>query len=185
MVCTLKDCGKPSGRAVNTHFNVQTQQLVDFLKMEKLKTEQLQHDRWILGRSLVIAMGCASFPHPSMCCLQLQPACLSLRGSEPGECLSPSPEPSTFLTWNLPARESIYPCSSYLSWKSPSNSLPLPSKETQHTAPSKFSVVPTPTSTSGCNDSLLIILTERGFYLLKHKNVTSILSKFLLPFGRH
>lgn len=110
---------------------------------------------------------------------------LSLRGSEPAKCPSPSPEPSTFLTWNLPARESIYPCSFYLSWRSPSNSLPLLSKETQHTAPSRFIVVPTPTSTSGCNDSLLIILTERGFYLLKHKNVTSILSKFLLPFGRH
>lgn len=33
--------------------------------------------------------------------------------------------------------------------------------------------------TSGCNDSLLIILTDRGLYLLKHKYVTSILSKFL------
>lgn len=33
--------------------------------------------------------------------------------------------------------------------------------------------------TSGCNDSLLIILTDRGLYLLKHKYVTSIFSKFL------
>lgn len=41
-----------------------------------------------------------------------------------------------------------------------------------------------PTSTSGYNDSLLIMLTDQGLYLLEHKYVTSILSKFLLPFGR-
>lgn len=81
---------------------------------------------------------------------------------------------------------SIYP-QSYFSWKIPSKVLPLLSQKAQCTWDLQGSLghlKPTPTSTSGYNGSLLIILTDQGLHLLKHKNVATISSKFLLPFGK-
>lgn len=124
--------------------------------------------------------GLCLFPMPCLCCLVHPQGGLSQATVSPFHLNQKLFWLETFRVWS-PFIHGV------VSWNDPSNFLCLLSKKMQDTWVLQGSLghfIPTLTSTSGCNDSLLIILTDQGLYLLKHKYVTSILSKFLLSLGR-